>query len=413
MIAGSQSGKTSFGSWWLWNEIYGTNARGGGDYIVATSTYKLFKNKLLPEALNVFEKILGMGKYWPGDMMIELKDPLTGRFLAKRASDPMWGRIMLLSAQSHGALEAATAKAAWLDECGQDEFPYESWEAVNRRLALYQGRVLGTTTPYNLGWLKREVFDRAEAGDADYNVIQFPSHENPSFPMEEFERAKRTLPKWRFDMFYRGLFAKPEGLIYGCFNEDMIFDMAKKFGTDPINASYPRWVGVDFGGANTATIYLVEDIYQSPSVFYLFDEHLEGDLPSKEHAARVKERCVPYSTLYIGGGSPSETQMRNDWKAAGLEIPDPKISDVELGISNVIQCMQEGRLKISRSCSGILHEIGTYRRKSNAEGTISDSITDKNMYHRLDALRYVVNLMNTINVSQTTQAPALFAGHRG
>ena len=36
----------------------------------------------------------------------------------------------------------------------------QSWEAVLRRLALYQGRVLGGTTLYNLGWLKQQIYDR-------------------------------------------------------------------------------------------------------------------------------------------------------------------------------------------------------------------------------------------------------------
>ncbi len=39
MIAGTQGGKTSFGPWWLDREI---RRLGGDDYLVVTSTYKLF-----------------------------------------------------------------------------------------------------------------------------------------------------------------------------------------------------------------------------------------------------------------------------------------------------------------------------------------------------------------------------------
>ena len=123
----------------------------------------------------------------------------------------MWGRIILRSAQSEGGLESATALTAWLDECGQDKFKLSDWEAVLRRLSLTEGRVLGTTTIYNLGWLKSQVYDRWKNGDPDFDVIQFKSIENPAFPMEEYRRAKRTPPLWKFRMFYEGESDRPAG----------------------------------------------------------------------------------------------------------------------------------------------------------------------------------------------------------
>src|SRR5205814_10640183 len=101
---------------------------------------------------------------------------------------------------SGGGLESATAKAALLDEAGQDSFGVEDWEAVLRRLSLSQGRVFLGTTPYNLGWLKSEIYDRWTAGDTAYEVIQFASTQNPAFPPAEYERAKATMPAWRFAM---------------------------------------------------------------------------------------------------------------------------------------------------------------------------------------------------------------------
>ena len=66
-------------------------------------------------------------------------------------------RIVLRSANAEGGLESLTGKAAVLDECGQDDFTLEAWEAIQRRLSLSRGRVLGGTTPYNLGWLKTQI----------------------------------------------------------------------------------------------------------------------------------------------------------------------------------------------------------------------------------------------------------------
>ena len=117
-------------------------------------------------------------------------------------------------AQDPDALESATAKAAWLDECGQTKFKLASFEAILRRLSLFMGRVLMTTTPYNLGWLKQKFWDGWHAGKgalASLRVISFPSIANPSFPRQEFERARASLPLWKFNMFYRAIFTRPAG----------------------------------------------------------------------------------------------------------------------------------------------------------------------------------------------------------
>jgi hypothetical protein len=238
--------------------------------------------KMLPEIRYVFEDICKWGRYWAGDKILELSDPHTGKFLAKRSDDPMWARIILRSANAEGGLESATAKAAWLDECGQDGFTLESWQAVLRRLAINQGRALGTTTPYNLGWLKSEIYDQWEAGDRDYDVIQFASTVNPIFPQAEFERAKRTMQDWLFQMFYEGKLARPGHLIYKCFTDAMIV------APFAIPRQWRRIVGVDFGGANQALVWLAED--PKTSQWFLYDESIEGGLSTVDHVRHAQKK---------------------------------------------------------------------------------------------------------------------------
>src|SRR5205823_5064075 len=103
--------KTSFGPWWLHREI---ERCGPGDYLAVTSTFDLFKLKMLPTLCEVFEQILGIGRYWSGDRVIELCDPATGKFLARRSQDTMYTRIILRSAEAKSGLESTTSKAAWL-----------------------------------------------------------------------------------------------------------------------------------------------------------------------------------------------------------------------------------------------------------------------------------------------------------
>lgn len=396
IISGTQGGKTSFGPWWLYREIMD---KGAGDYFAVTSTYDLFKLKMLPELRAVFEDTLGIGRYHAGDKIMEILDPDTGEFWSDTRPGKMWARIILRSAEAKGGLESATAKAAWLDECGQDSFTIESWEAIRRRLTLFQGRVLGTTTPYNLGWLKTAIMDPFTKGDPDIDVIQFASIYNPSFPQAEFESARRTMPSWRFKMFYMGLFSRPAGMIYNDFIDQYKEEGGHKVKPFKLPSTWPRYVGVDPGAVNTALIWLAHDTQND--IFYAYRESLDGGKSTKQHAKgalglakKNKERVIRW---YIG--NKGEVQQRMDWMEAGVRPAlEPPIADVEAGIDRVIGLLKEFRLYFFDDLHGTMDEIGMYSRKLDPEGKPLEEIKDKARFHRLDALRYVAASTQKIGI---------------
>lgn len=388
VVAGTQSGKTSFGPWWLWREV---EACGPGDYLAATATYDLFKLKMVPELLRVFVRILNWGTYAPSE-----------RVLTNHAGDT---RIILRSAVAEGGLESATAKAAWIDECGQSDFRVDAWEAVQRRLSISQGRVLGTTTPYNLGWLKTEIYDRWRAGDPDFAVIQFESIMNPAFPVAEFERAKRTLVRWKFEMFYRGNFSRPAGLIYEDFcDEHIVPDF------DP-PAEWPRYVGLDFGPVHTSTIWLAHDVERD--AFYLYRETLEGGMSTEQHAEKARQRGIGERVVAWAGGAASEDQYRMDWQTFGVRIQQPPIREVEPQIDRVIALLKNRQLFVMESMTGIRDEFGTYSRKLDNYGQPTDAIKDKETFHRLDALRYIIAYLRTAGDTPPMPGRLFVGGRRG
>ena len=407
IISGSQGGKTSFGPWWLWREI---KRMGGGDYLAVTANYRLFSRKMLPELVEVFCKVLKVGRYW-GIGLLELTEDLVpvdagGRFWADRSVDPMWARIMLGAASSEGTLEAATAKAAWLDEAGQDGFGIGAWEAVMRRLSIAQGRVLITTTPYNLGWLKTEVYDRYVHGDSLYDVINFPSTMNPLFPQEELERARRTLPAWKFNMFYLGKFDLPAGLIFGDFDWDNQY--IEPF---PIPDHWERVIGTDFGGVNQAFVYGAID--PSTDRVYIYKESLEGGKTTREHAEGVLAALTytgkddegndkEFRRRYrCWGGAGSEGQSRRDFAAAGFHIIQPHIGEVEAGLDRVIERIKQGKLFLFKGrVPYLVDQMRTYSRKTDEAGNPTDEIKDKASYHMVDSLRYLcVGLTRKVSIS--------------
>jgi hypothetical protein len=404
VISGTQGGKTSFGPWWLLREI---QAHGPGDYLAVTATFDLFKLKMLPALQEVFSDLFGIARYWSGDGVLELCqhgwDPVQGVwapvrdahgqpvFGAERASDvnAMWGRIIMRSASAEGGLESATAHAAWLDEAGQDTFGLGAWEAVLRRLSLSRGRVLITTTPYNLGWLKQRVYDRWRAGAQHIRVIQFPSVANPAFSRAEFEERQQEMDDWKFRMFYEGRFERPAGLIYRAFVDRYRHAGGHKVRPFSIPMAWPRWGGIDPGAVHHAKVWLAYD--PATTVYYLYRESLMGELATAEHAAAIRRFSDHARVVLWFVGQKAEQQQRLDYQAAGLHnVAEPPIVDVESGIDHVIRLFKTHRLFVFDDCTGVLDELGSYRRKLDENDQPTAAIHNKERYHRLDALRYVV-----------------------
>ena len=372
VISGAQSGKTGFGPWWLSREI---QRRGNGDYIAATATYDLFKLKMLPEMKSVFVRLMGWGwaasdriLYSPG---YDMDNPDKG------------SRIILRSAEAEGGLESATAKGGWFDEAGQDNVRLAAWEAMQRRMALNEGRILITTTPYNLGWLKTEVYDRWHAGDANYRVINFKSIMNPAFPRAEYERIRGITPAWKFEMFYNGNFTRPAGMIFGDLTD---LHQVEDFAIPP---EWPRYVGVDPSGIHIGIVYIALDPVKN--IYYVYRCTLEERKPTREHVEAALRSVVGENVVMWTGGSGSEVQNRSDWAEYGLPLQKPSVIDVEPGLDRVIGLIKPMRLFLFKRGARLLwDEMNIYARELDDRGQPTEKIKDKETFHLIDALRYGV-----------------------
>ena len=382
MMAGNQSGKTEFGPLWLFKEM---QLKGPGDYLAVSPTYDLQNLKLVPAYKRFFRMMFGhQSEYKKSDRILEVKD-----------GDNIYN-IFMRSADKPESLESATAKAVHLDEIGMDRVRLEAWEAILRRLSIHQGRILGTTTLYNLGWMKREVYDRWEQGDPNFEVIQFDSIENPAFPLAEYQRAKDTLPSWKFDLFYRGRYARPAGMIYNSFDEKV--HLVEPF---DIPVEWPRHVGIDPGGVNTATVWLAEDVERK--AYYIYRSTLDGGKSTKEHCKIALEYAEKERVISWCGGAKSEGQFRRDWSMEGVPVQESPVFDVEGGIDRVISLFKQQRLFILNNDSnrGLLDEIGSYSRVLNDRQEPTEKIKDKETYHKLDALRYIISYVVRVKVTPT------------
>jgi hypothetical protein len=397
--AGWQSGKSEAGCLWLYREM---RKCGPGDYLVASPTFPLMSKKVLPIFCKLFERMLRLGKFVSG------KNVFT---FSNAGCIAMWGavpdepaRVIFGHAADPDSLESATVKAAWLDEAGQKTFRLPSWEVVLGRLSVHQGRVLLTSRPYDLGWMKQMLWDKwikANRNHPEIDVINYRSIDNPAFPAEEYYRAKRSMPDWRFLMLYDGLFTRPAGVIYEAFDENV-----HKIPRFAIPSSWPRYLGLDFGGVNTAGIFFAEECtYDDAALptgrFFAYREYLAGGRRAAEHCHHLLkgEPGIPFAV----GGSKSEDQWRAEF-AAGGEVngePVPGIpvrnpgetnndASVEVGINKVIAALQTNKVFFFDDLTKTLDEIGSYSRELDDMGEPTENIADKECFHLLDSIRYVI-----------------------
>ena len=382
VIAGTQSGKTVFGPLWLHREM---QQRGPGDYLVATPTFPLLELKALPAFRGLFEDVLCLGRY--------RSSPVRRFDLSRFGQEMLWGdsgkdyetSVYFGHASDPESLESMTIKAGWLDECGQKKFKLASWQAIQRRVSIWMGRLLLTTTPYFLNWLKTQIWDQRKS-DPDIEVINFRSIDNPAFPKEEYERARRLLPEWKFRMFFLGLFTKPAGLIYGSFNEDV-----HKIRPFSVPREWPRALGLDFGGVNTVGLFYANR--PGSDKWVLYREYKAADRTAAGHVAALAQgEPVGSDGAWLRplcfGGSWSESQWRREFRAAGLDVRPPVIKDVEVGIDRVYGAHQEDRIEVFESCTGYLDEKATYSRVLDENDEPTEEIEDKEKFHHMDAERY-------------------------
>ncbi len=397
MIAGSQGGKTGFGPQWLWKQI---QKFGGGDWFAVTSTYDLFKLKMLPALIHFFVDTLGIARYWSGDRLLEMRDPGTGLFHASKAAEPMWGRVILRSADSKGGLEAGTGKGAWLDEAGQDKFDHASWKAIRRRLALSQGPILLTTTLYEFGWVDTEILQKAQKGgsqwlvsddrgeievtenpESNISIVQFDSTINPLYPKEEYEQARDEMPADEFEAFFRGRRIASRLLVYDCFDHEL--NLTPRFEVPP---DWPRYLGIDPGGNNLAAIMLAER--PSDETLFAYREYLAGGRTADEHAEAILDGEPGFLKAYIG--AKSEGQWRSEFRGAGLAGLPPAIVNFDVGLSRVYAQFKTRKLVVMDDLRGTIDQITKYRRKRDRQGNVTDVVENKQLFHYLDALRYPV-----------------------
>lgn len=365
-VGGLQSGKTVAGVMWL---LEGILAHPTDDFAVGAPSYKVLGQGPLAKFFSMIN-VKDWGRYNKQEGILYLK---TG------------GKVYFRSLDDPDLFESMTLRRCWLDEA--DKMKHRAYINSIGRVSAHQGQVLMTTTPYQLGWLYREIykpFKEKKKGFIDYiDVIECRSIDNPYFPKESFEQAKMLLSTAEFERRYMGQFRRMTGLVY----ED-ILDSDGEFKNGVVFDKEPEICytigGIDWGYADPTAIYVIgvtEDKH-----LYVLDEVYKTGLTINEIVTICQELRFRHkiSMFYADPSQPSSIEELNR-----KGVPTEKGNrEIPYGISVLRSFIRLDRFHLSRNnVPNLSDELTKYHYE---EDKTSDIPADE-LNHACDAVRYIVS----------------------
>lgn len=291
---------------------------------------------------------------------------------------------------AEGRIRGLTCAGAYVDEATL--LPENYWTQMLARLSVPGSKLFATTNPASPGhWLRKKFILRA--GDVGMRHWHFTLDDNPGLDPEYVAWLKSTYVGLWYRRFILGQWCFAEGAVY-----DM-FDDARHVVTRIPPISSWLCVAVDYGTTNPlaalllglgvdGTLYIVSE--------WRWDSRTEGrQMTDVEYSRALRTWLngvqLPASSLR----GPRPRYMVVDPSAASFKAqlwrdgwaPVDAVNAVADGIRLMSSLLAVDRLKIHKSCQGLLDEIPGYSW-SEAHAERGEDVPVKADDHSCDAARY-------------------------
>lgn len=225
-------------------------------------------------------------------------------------------------------------------------------------------------------WFYTEWIQRHE--DRNTLYLHFEMTDNPGLSQKTLERYQAMFSGVFYDRYIRGLWVLAEGLIYPMFGEGCLVD------NPPQGGRY--YISCDYGTLNPFSAGL-----------WCWDGKTATRVAEYYYSGRQEQRHKTDEDYYtaleqLAGDKPVQAVIVDPSAASFIEVirrhkrfPVRKAkNDVLAGINTTARFLQDGTIKIHRSCSACIREFGLYRWDEKAE---TDRPVKEND-HAMDDIRY-------------------------
>lgn len=368
------------------------------DVAVGAPTYRMIRRNILGIFLRLMPKKLVIGKYHQTENILRVK----GRYGITQVS--------FLSTKDPESWQGQDLFGVWLDEFAlMKELMFDE---AQTRLANKRGWLLLSGTPRGPGWVKKRIYDFAHSseGQGKIFVISWKTSDNPTFPKEELEEKRRTMPPKYFRRTYEASLESFQGQVYEDFTAEKNIRARSEFkfilpGGRRIIGTGPREVrlaytiaGVDWGYSNPGAIVVVGvtetgqrialDLSYGSGVEVVTEDPIQDSWIKRARELNTKWGI---ESFFCGADQPGHIKS---FKKAGLKAMSADTAN-DLGIQSVATLFRaeeeegEGRLILLSDLEKLIEEITYYHWKEDSDGQQGDA-PEKLNDHACDALRYAI-----------------------
>lgn len=283
----------------------------------------------------------------------------------------------------------------WLDE----EPPHNIFTQCVTRTATTDGVVSMTFTPENgMTETVRAFMYELRKGQA---LIQATWDDAPHIKEETKEQLLSVYSPHEREMRARGIPVFGSGQVFPFPEETIVCEPFL------IPDHYARICGLDFGFDHpTAAIWIAWD--READTVYIYDEHYQSKQTVVVHSAAINSRprwipvIFPHDGMQHDKGS--GIQLAQQYRMQGVNMTAEHFKNpvalgetggkgsnsIEVGIMEMYQMLEQGRLKVFSTCRNWLQEYREYHRKDGKIVPIKDDAISASRYAIMSRAKYAV-----------------------
>jgi PBSX family phage terminase large subunit len=268
-----------------------------------------------------------------------------------------------------------------IDEIASMKNFWSAWEEIlSPTLLDTKGEVLFISTPKGFNHFYELCNEELE--NKDFKSFHFTSYDNPFLDKSEIDKEKQTKGPEAFEQEYMASFQKTQGLVYKEFLRSLHL-----YQELPSITGLKKVAGIDFGYTNPAAVL---DIRTNGDKFLVENEWYKKERTDIQIAEYVAQNH--FEAVYPDPESPGAIEELIRARVNVREVVKGKDS-IENGIKKVKELLLSGRLKINARCINLISEFEMYSYDDEDGEINAKEKPIKANDHALDALRYVVSMM--------------------
>lgn len=261
------------------------------------------------------------------------------------------------------------------------------------RNANYSALVIGT--PKGKGSYFHKFCTEAQA-DPDFFYLHQTTADNPHFPKENIESARRRMPKKLFQQEFEASWESFSGQIFEHLQDHHI--------TTALPTAFRGvWMGCDWGDTNPALVVVGQS---ADGIYYVLDTwHSTTGLtvPIDEHVNKAIELARKWNVrkVFCDPSRPASIlEFRKAGKkhsVEGLQRSVKAFNRVKEGNQVINSFFYQDKLYVSDRLADTLpeevsfiDELRSYHRAVDKDGNVRDEVAPGQFDHRTDSLRYCV-----------------------